>query len=334
MHGLRIRQRIREQYGVAPAESGAGDDGIGSSPAAAKGGHDDEHDEEEGRGRAQLASAGGFLTGVEDVVQPYSLPRPTHAVFSSPPRSPNSSGRASPAPPAGPAAVPRRTPLASPSAADDDEDEDEDVGKDDAQPSPPFNGAVEDLIVKEELEWETEDNNIMKRESRKSRQRPKSMAALAAEQAAALVIEDAASAPRRTTTHAATKTKTKTWTQQASSRKRTRARAQEEEEEEEEDDDEDEASGPDGVSDNSKDGGGVGDGERPRRVARRARKLPRRERGGLRAGADVDGAVPPVPIPVQSSSSDRVLRARRGKSPGQLAREREQELAVNRALAG
>ncbi|KAH9985042.1 hypothetical protein BJV74DRAFT_946268 [Russula compacta] len=323
VHGLRIRQRVREQYGVAHAGSGAGD-ATRSSPAA-KGGDDDGDDEhdEEGRGRVQLASsAGGFLTGVEDVVQPYSLPRPTHAVFSSPPRSPNSSGRASPAPlpltapPAGPATAFRSTfaSFCSSSAAaavvDDGDDDDDDVGEDDAQASPP-------------------SQPLDGGESRRSQQ-PKSMAALAAEQAAALGIEDAPAAPRRTTTThaAATKTKTKTktrtgtGTRQASSRKRTRARARAQEE--------DEASGSDWVSDSEEEeDGGVGAAgeERPRRVAKRARKLPRRE-GGPRAGAaSADGVVP-----VPTSSSDRVLRARRGKSPGQLAREREQELAVKRAL--
>jgi len=64
---------------------------IGSSPTVASGnGHDhDGCDDEVG---VQPATVGGFITGVEDVVQAYSLPRPTHIVFSSPPRSPNSNG--------------------------------------------------------------------------------------------------------------------------------------------------------------------------------------------------------------------------------------------------
>ncbi|KAI9443725.1 hypothetical protein F5148DRAFT_784537 [Russula earlei] len=99
VQGLRIRQRMREQYGNSQDVRGRGirDEGDVRSSLAAAG-------NEDGEGETRAAYAGGFLTGVEDVVQPYSLPRPMHAVFSSPPRSPNSAGRASPALPIAPPA--------------------------------------------------------------------------------------------------------------------------------------------------------------------------------------------------------------------------------------
>ena len=78
MHGLRIRQRMREQYGTATASE---------LPSSRK-------DDDEGRGdQNEGGSGGGFLTAVGDVVQPYSLPRPTHVVFASPPRSPEPDDR-------------------------------------------------------------------------------------------------------------------------------------------------------------------------------------------------------------------------------------------------
>ncbi|EPS96506.1 hypothetical protein FOMPIDRAFT_1053153 [Fomitopsis schrenkii] len=60
IHGLRIRQRLQEQY----AERGGQ---RGSSPAEAA-------DEE-------VQPQGGFLTGADDVVQPYTLPRNLHEVL-------------------------------------------------------------------------------------------------------------------------------------------------------------------------------------------------------------------------------------------------------------
>jgi xeroderma pigmentosum group C-complementing protein len=97
VHGLRIRQRMREQYGTATAS------GLDSSRKDDEGGGQDE------------GPGGGFLTGVGDVVQPYSLPRPTHVVFASPPRSPEPDARTP-----GPA-------LALP-LLDDDAAESDDVG--------------------------------------------------------------------------------------------------------------------------------------------------------------------------------------------------------------
>ena len=83
MHGLRIRQRMREQYGTAPTA----DIALSSK--------DDGLDERSGGG-------GGFLTRAGDVVQPYSLPRAVHVVFASPPRSPAPDDR-TPTPIPGPA---------------------------------------------------------------------------------------------------------------------------------------------------------------------------------------------------------------------------------------
>ncbi|PCH40265.1 Rad4-domain-containing protein [Wolfiporia cocos MD-104 SS10] len=62
IQGLRIRQRLQEQYAdVEPR---------GSSPASAN----EEHVQQEG----------GFLTGADDVVQPYTLPRNMHELPQSP----------------------------------------------------------------------------------------------------------------------------------------------------------------------------------------------------------------------------------------------------------
>ncbi|KAH9013188.1 hypothetical protein EDB83DRAFT_2576942, partial [Lactarius deliciosus] len=61
VRGLRIRQRMREQYGTATS----------SDLASRRNGDEGGDNQDEGGG-------GGFLTSVGDVVQPYSLPRPTH----------------------------------------------------------------------------------------------------------------------------------------------------------------------------------------------------------------------------------------------------------------
>ena len=93
MQGLRIRQRMREQYGGDTKVSGTlGVGDVGSSPAVASGYGD--HDGCDDEGGVEPATAGGFLTGVEDVIQPYSLLQPTHVVFSSPPRRALVRGRA------------------------------------------------------------------------------------------------------------------------------------------------------------------------------------------------------------------------------------------------
>src|SRR5260370_8114151 len=89
---------------------GLGD--VGLIPAAASG-NDDGHHGHDVESGVQPASAGGFFTGVEDGVQPYSLPRPTPVIFSAPPRPPNSNGHSPPPTAAGP---PRPPPSSLPPA--------------------------------------------------------------------------------------------------------------------------------------------------------------------------------------------------------------------------
>ena len=328
MQGLRIRQRIREQYGVQ------GDATLGSrnveSGSAGTRDNDERGQEEEDEGGTHPVAGGGFLTGVEDVVQPYSLPRPTHVVFSSPPRSPSPHSRASPAPadPASPAST-----LAEVVGNDDSDDEDEEL-----------------LLSTKDLEVDAGAAGASHRQH--PRRIPKSMAALAAEVAQAeaaatpqLSEEDVASAsvsapphdtparpaPSKSKSNAnARATKTSARTPKAQSRRK-RAR---------DDDDEGDASGS--VSDSEQTGSDgerrdreVGmdvdvDGPRPR-AAKRARKQTQGRSSVLRADAETDTT---VEAGVQVPRSDRVLRTRKGKSGEQLAREREQELAVKRALAG
>ncbi|KAI0333722.1 Rad4-domain-containing protein [Cubamyces sp. BRFM 1775] len=70
VQGLRIRQRLLEQY----ADRAAPEDG----PSAIKDtGEAQTHEEEPEK---PAAAGGGFLTGVDDVVQPYTLPRNLHEV--------------------------------------------------------------------------------------------------------------------------------------------------------------------------------------------------------------------------------------------------------------
>lgn len=322
VQGLRIRQRMREEYGA----QGAGTPSLrdaGSSSAVARG-DGDEGGDEDGTQLA-TATAGGFLTSVEDVIQPYSLPRPAHAVFSSPPRSPIPSGRASPAPvgPASPA-----SPFAD--AAwynDDDEDEEEDVVEEPRLPT-------EDLDV---------DTGASSRQHPRRRM-PKSMAALAAEVAAlanaAVNEEDAASAsatvpapvlPDRTVARRAvsrpksmSKTRaTKPNTRAGTGTGRTKAQAQGRRKRGwgRGRGDEADASGSGFDLEDT-----ASDGERPDRDVDMGMGMDvDADAGG--AGAGADGAV-------RVPRSDRVLRARKGKSAEQVARERERELAVKRALAG
>ena len=326
MQGLRIRQRIHEQYG-AQGDATPGSRNVESSSAGARD-NDEQGQEEDDESRAQPVMAGGFLTGVEDVVQHYSLPRPTHVVFSSPPRSPSPNSRVSSAP-ANPASP--TSPLAE-VVGNDDSDEDEEL-----------------LLSTKDLEVDAGAAGASHRPH--TRRIPKSMAALAAEVAQAeaaatpqLSEEDAASAavpphdtparhtPSKSKSKAhASATKTSARTPKAQSRRK-RAR----------DDDEADTSGS--VSDSEQTGSDGGrrdrdvgmdmdvdvDGPRPR-AAKRARKQTQGHSSVLRADADTDTAVEAA---VQVPRSDRVLRARRGKSASQLAREREQEFAVKRALAG
>jgi xeroderma pigmentosum group C-complementing protein len=361
VQGLRIRQRVREQYGGGTHGSGTfGVGDVGSSPAVASDNGDD-HDGRDDEGGVQPGTVGGFLTGVEDVVQRYSLPRPTHVVFSSPPRSPNSNGSSSPPAIAGP--VPGPGTLAPPSsyflaAANDNDEAGEERGQ-----QVPATFPVEDI---EEVEMDNIsglEQGAQNQSAQRVRRMPKSMAALAAEaeaKAQATTDVDVAVTPLHisegkeaasstasrslrsatratprtkpntgTETQSRTRTKTKTTAgtpSRSRSRSRKRARTQDDDDD---DDDDDEVAATSGVP-----GSGLGssesgsDGEkhensgRPR-VAKRARK----HRRGSPADAN-GGLLAPVP------PSDRVLRTRKGKSPALLAQRREQELAVQRALAG
>ncbi|KAI0288071.1 hypothetical protein BC826DRAFT_1107975 [Russula brevipes] len=301
IQGLRIRQRMREQYGSGAdvrrnKTSGGGD--IKSSTSTAR---DDDKD------GIQPATVGGFLSGVEDVVQPYSLPQPLHAVFSSPPPSPNPSERASPisisltASPVPASPTTRGNPLPS-----------DDGGEDGVQAPHPF-------LSDGDPGLDTDNPDTAGGNQHVRRMMPKSMAALAAEaaqaQAAANVATPqmsgveapSASAPLRATrSMPKRKTETKPRTPEETRRKK-RARVRND------DDDLPRGSGsdPDLV---------VGS-----RVTKRSRQ--QRLRGDANADPSADEAdlVP---------RSDRVLRTRKGKSPEQLAREHQQELAVKRALAG
>ena len=337
VQGLRIRQRMREEYGGAQGDGTLGLRNVGSNSAAARGDGDDDEGDEDG---TQLATAGGFLTGVQDVVQPYSLPRPTHVVFSSPPGSPGPSGRVSPAPPVDPASP--ASPLVDDAGYDDDDDD----------------MVEEPRFPTEDIDGDTDDAGASSCQHPR-RRIPKSMAALAAEVAQAQALaneEDSASAsgsasatvpvpPNRTVTHrAASKpksrakkpntragTRTATGTAKARGhRKRGRGRDHEADASGSGSDLEDTASDderPDRDADMDmdvdEDEDVNVDGARSR-VAKRAGKQ-RQGRSNLR---DADRRAVQVP------RSDRVLRARKGKSAEQLAREREQELAAKRAVAG
>ena len=362
VQGLRIRQRMREQYGGGTHESlGVGD--VGSNPAGASRDGDD-HDTHDDEGELQPATVGGFLTGVEDVVQRYSLPRPTHVVFSSPPRSPNSNGSS---PPAIADPVPGPRTIASSSsyfhaAANDDNDNDG-AGEERGRQVPPT------LPVKDVDEVEMDDMNGLELEGAQSqsaqrvRLMPKSMATLAAEaeaQAQATTDMDVAVTPLhiseegeeaasptasrslRSATRATPRTKRKTKTEtkiETQSRTRTktkttagtgtpsrgRKRARTQDDDDDDHDDEAAASGISaglGSSESGSDGEKHGNSGRPR-VGKRARK---HQRG---SPADTNGGLL-APVP----PSDRVLRTRKGKSPALLAQRREQELALQRALAG
>jgi xeroderma pigmentosum group C-complementing protein len=318
VQGLRIRQRLHEQYGGDTHGSGTlGVGDIGSSPTMASGnGHDhDGCDDEVG---VQPATVGGFITGVEDVVQAYSLPRPTHIVFSSPPRSPNSNG-SSPLPAmVGPGTLTPSFPMA---ANDDGEERGQQVS-----PTFPVQHVEEvelDNISGLELE------GALSQHTQHVRRMPKSMAALAAEaeaHAQATTDVDVAVTPHvsegevaaaatsstallpslRSATRAKPRTKTKAKAKTETiagtpSRSRKRARMQ----------DDDEAAAFSGVSaglgsEYGSDGGGeehVNDGGRPR-VAKRVRRKHQRGSSPVDADGGLEAPVPP---------SDRVLRTRKGK---------------------
>jgi hypothetical protein len=301
---------------------------------------------------------------VEDVIQPYSLPRPTHVVFSSPPRSPNANSRASPAPlTVSPALAIPGTLLASssfPTPASDYGYVNDDNGEERAQVSSPF--PDEEVEDSETEKMSVPEEGTQNRNSRRVRRIPKSMAALAAEVAEeaqqAMTAVDVAAAPQlngggeeatstharisrtatprtraraktepesesrtrtrtRTRTRATTKAGVKTTTAGTLSRKRARTQ----------DDDGGNESASDRFDSESGSGGEehVSSSGKPR-VAKRARKHRQGSRTDVMDG-DGGGLAPAPP-------SGRVLRTRKGRSPAQLAQEHEQELAVQRALAG
>ncbi|KAI9443537.1 Rad4-domain-containing protein [Lactarius indigo] len=259
VRGLRIRQRMREQYGTPTTTT--------DPPPS---GNDDEGgDQDEGGG------GGGFLTSVGDVVQPYSLPRPTHVVFSSPPRSPEPNGRTP-------------TPASEPAFA---------MSLDEAEAE--CNDAGEGPGLDERSDRDRPAEGLLPSPSRGM---PKSMAELAAEAEAAATAQgqeqgDASEQGEEGATSAATprrrrappRARPKANGEARTGKKRARAR-------EREDEDEDEWMGdarPDGVD------SGIEEADERPRGAKRAR---------TRAAGRGRGAAPAVPV-----SSDRVLRVRKSK---------------------
>jgi xeroderma pigmentosum group C-complementing protein len=354
---------MHEQYGGGTHGSGTpGLGNVGLSPAAASG-NDDGYDGHDDEGGVQPATVGGFLTGVEDVVQPYSLPRPTHVVFSSPPRSPNSNGHSPPPARAGPGTLASSSFTAA-ATEDDGEERDQQA---------PQSFLVEDV---EELETVNmsglELEGAQNQSTQRVRRMPKSMAALAAEAEAqanataadaSLVAvtphksegEEAGSTPTQgrriirptTTTRATPRTRANTESKSKSTltkRTGTRARARAKskstttatattgtpsrkrertQDDDDSDDDDKMASGDAGLGSESDSEAEehVSSGRETGRVAKRARK---HRQGSLTdANGDLLISIPP---------SDRVLRTRKGKSLALLAQEREQELALERAL--
>jgi xeroderma pigmentosum group C-complementing protein len=304
VHGLRIRQRLREEYG---SPTGSNRRGLASTSAAVD---NTKHDQDAARG------GGGFLTGVEDVVQPYSLPRPTHVVFSSPPRSPHSNGRSSPSPLPMTIPAPAAPDVLLNNSANDGDDE-----EGSQSPTPAFFSGS----PRSHSPPAAGDRNNSRRKGM-----PKSMAELAAELAAAepgAEVEVAPPPPQMnegattsfdsfsaSSSRAAPKAKARARPRprpkskmaqsqsqsQTHLRGRKRARGGD-------------ASDVESVNDKDwdKNGDEDGDGEKPRVVKRTRTWVQKRQREGLGAGV---GVVP---------ASDRVLRARKGKSAEQVAHERE-----------
>ncbi|KAH9053373.1 hypothetical protein EDB87DRAFT_1651420 [Lactarius vividus] len=255
VRGLRIRQRMREQYGTATASD------LTLRRNVDEGGSD----QDEGGG-------GGFLTSVGDVVQPYSLPRPTHVVFASPPRSPEPDVR---------------TPTPAPEPAFALSLDEAEVECDDA-------GRRPDLDVESE-----HDRPAEKIRASPGQGMPKSMAELAAEaEAAAMAQEQVPSVEAEVAEEGATSTAAPQRRRPpprarpkangvATGRKRARARESEVK-------DEGGCVGDDGEVEDA-----VDDDERPRDAKRARTRAGRRGRGTALA----------VPVPVPTS--DRVLRVRK-----------------------
>ncbi|KAH8984346.1 hypothetical protein EDB92DRAFT_1887514 [Lactarius akahatsu] len=265
VRGLRIRQRMREQYGTATS----------SDLAPRRNGDEGGGDQDEGGG-------GGFLTSVGDVVQPYSLPRPAHVVFASPPRSPEPDGRTP-------------TPAPEPAFAmslDEAEAECDDAGE---GPSLDVGNA--------------HDRPAEKLRASPGQGMPKSMAELAAEAEAAAtaqgpgrsdvsveveVAEEGATstaAPRRR--RPPPRARPKANGEARTGQKRARVRESEEEDEGEWVGDAQPGDGSSGIED------AVGNDQRPRDAKRARTRARRRGRGAALA----------VPVPVPTS--DRVLRVRK-----------------------
>jgi len=285
VHGLRIRQRMREQYGTAT-----------TSELASSRNDDEGGDQDEGDG-------GGFLTGAGDVVQPYSLPRPTHVVFASPPRSPEPDDL---------------TPIPAPEQAlalslDEAEAECDDAGEGkNTGPKDSDWDVRSDHRPADKLASPGQGNG-------ENRGMPKSMAELAAEAEAAATarmskagqgqedldldaamgeVQEGAASPAPRRRHAPPRARPKAngeaRTEYPRGRKRVRAR-----EREDEDEDEDEWADSGQPGDSGVEGDAVGKDGRTR-DAKRAR---------TRAGLRDRGTALAVSVPVPTS--DRVLRARK-----------------------
>ncbi|KAI0064088.1 Rad4-domain-containing protein [Artomyces pyxidatus] len=254
VQGLRIRQRLQEQY--------AGDSQQAPQIVV-------EVSDEDG---LQVAP-GGFLTAADDVVQPYTLPKYQHVAFESPPHTPA-----------------RLRSSAATSLLDETE-------------TPPLKG---DVALQLDHHSDDGDANMADVPSinagihtNGTTPVPKSMAALAAEDLARSVEEGsntahAAGPPPRSTGARAPEPSTSAAGSKAKRGRAKRGRG---------------APASDG------DEAAVGSEDAPPRRAKRAR--------AARESA-------PAPVP----ASDRVLRARRGKSDARAAMEQAQEEAYRRAVAG
>ena len=255
VHGLRIRQRMREQYGTAPT--------VPDHPPV---------DDSDGADQDELHGAGGFLTGAGDVVQPYNLPRPTHVVFSSPPRSPAPDDNRTPPP----TLVPE--PEFEPALLDDKDEDD--------ATAPGDSDLDSDVRSAEELQANGNGNS-------ENRGMPKSMAELAAEAEATAMAQmriepnenaDVLSvAPSRRRAAVLPKANEEVKAERGRGRKRVRAHDSGSE-------DEDEWQSDDGDEVNEDGGRGTRNAKRPRPRARRVQR---------------------TALAVSVPTSDRVLRARK-----------------------
>ncbi|KAI0322385.1 Rad4-domain-containing protein [Amylostereum chailletii] len=135
VQGLRLRKRLQEQY----APDGPGGSSTSNIVVTIEG-----HDE--------TTHSGGFVTGADDVVQPYVLPKTQHPVFGSLPNSPapeerrlRSSAATSALDETGPT-----TPNDQPLYMSEDEDEDQDMAQ------VPVHGPTTNGTPKTMAEWAAE----------------------------------------------------------------------------------------------------------------------------------------------------------------------------------